>query len=101
MLNLYSLHQAELVFLFITYFLLSALIYAYLAAFTNLFYTKRREVECSYLEKRIKNNEATIGQRVSFFWNSLFGSIVTVQCYLSATVLTGFHYFIVGKYLGL
>lgn len=83
----------ELAVIFLTAFIIVAFMYAFLAAFTNIFYKKRRDVELSYIEQQIKSGEATVGQRVSLFWPSVFGSLVVPQCYIAAAVLTSVYWF--------
>lgn len=84
----------ELAVIFMTAFIVVAFIYAFLAAFTSLFYRKLPEVECSYVEKLIRSGKASIGQRVTLFWHSVFGSLVVLQCYIAAAVLTGIYWFV-------
>lgn len=87
--------STELLVIFATAFIIVAFVYAFLAAFTSLLYRKIPEAECSYVEKLIRSGKATFGQRVTLFWHSVFGSLVVLQCYLTAAALTGFYWFIV------
>ena len=86
--------STELVIIYVTAFIVVAFIYAFLAAFTSLFYRKVPEAECSYVEKLIRSGKATFGQRVTLFWHSVFGSLVVLQCYLAAAILTGIYWFV-------
>ncbi len=84
----------ELAVIFLTAFIIVAFIYAFLAAFTSIFYRKVPEAECSYVEKLIRSGKATFGQRVTLFWHSVFGSLVVLQCYLAAAALTGIYWLV-------
>ena len=86
--------STELVIIYVTAFIAVAFIYAFLAAFTSFFYRKMPEAECSYVEKLIRSGKATFGQRVTLFWHSVFGSLVVLQCYLAAAILTGIYWFV-------
>lgn len=86
--------STEIAIIFVTAFIVVALVYAFLAAFTSFFYRKMPEAECSYVEKLIRSGDATFGQRVTLFWHSVFGSLVVFQCYLAAAVLTGIYWFV-------
>jgi len=84
----------ELAVTFLTAFIIVAFCYAYMAAFTATFYKNKREVECSWVEKMIRSGKATFGQRVTLFWHSVFGSIVVLNCYIAAAVLTAIYWII-------
>lgn len=85
---------SELAVIFLTAFFFSAFIYAFLAAFTSIFYRKMPEVQCSYVEKLIRSGKATFGQRVTLFWHSVFASLVVSQCYIAAAVITGLYWLV-------
>lgn len=84
----------ELAVTYLTAFIIVAFCYAYIAAFTSSLYKNKREFECSYEEKMIRSGKATIGQRVTLFWHSVFGSIVVLNCYIAAAILTGIYWII-------
>lgn len=84
----------ELAVIFLTSFVVVAFCYAYLASFTGSFYKNKPEAECSHVEKMIRSGKATFGQRVSLFWQSVFGSIVVLNCYIAAAVLTAIYWII-------
>ncbi len=85
---------SELAVIFLTAFIVTAFGYAFLAAFTAIFYRNTPEVECSYVEKLIKSGKASFGQRVTLFWHSVFASLVVSQCYIAAAVLTGIYWLV-------
>ena len=85
---------SELAVIYLTAFIIVAFIYAFIAAFTSIFYRNTPEVQCSYVEKLIRSGTATFGQRVTLFWHSVFGSLVVLPCYLVAAVLTGIYWFV-------
>jgi len=84
----------EIAITYLTAFIVVAFCYACLAAFTASFYRNRREAECSYEERMIREGTATFGQRVTLFWHSVFGSIVVLNCYVAAAVLTAIYWII-------
>ena len=86
--------MTELAMIYLTAFIIVAFVYAFLAAFTSLFYKKKREAECSYVEKLIRTGKASFGQRVTLFWHSVFGSLVVLQCYIYAAVITAVYWFV-------
>ena len=85
---------SELAIIFLMAFIAAGFIYAFLAAFTSIFYRNMPEVECSYVEKLIRSGKATFGQRVTLFWHSVFASLVVSQCYIAAAVLTGLYWLV-------
>lgn len=90
--NLILRQSTELAVIFLTAFLVVAFLYAFLASFTSLLYRRKPEAECSYVEKMIRSGTATLGQRVTLFWHSVFGSLVVWQCYLIAAILTALYW---------
>ena len=86
--------STELAIIFVTAFIVVAFVYAFLAAFTSLFYRKMPEAECSYVEKLIRSGKANFGQRVTLFWHSVFGSLVVLQCYIAAAILTSLYWLV-------
>jgi ABC-type sugar transport system permease subunit len=84
----------ELAIIFLTAFVIVAFCYAYLVSFTRWFYKNQRDAELSHVEKLIKTGRATFGQRVTLFWESVFGSIVVLNCYVAAAVLTAIYWII-------
>ena len=91
--NLFVRQSTELAVVYLAVFLVVAFLYAFLASFTSLFYRRKPEPECSYIEKMIRSGKATLGQRVTLFWHSVFGSLVVWQCYIVAGVLTAIYWF--------
>lgn len=79
---------SQIAVIFLTAFIITAFVYAFLAAFTSIFYRKMPEAECSYIEKLIKTGKASFGQRVTLFWHSVFASLVVSQCYIAAAAIT-------------
>lgn len=84
-------HNMEFVVIFIFSFVLVAFGYAFLVAFTRLYYKNKRSSELSYVENQIKTGKASFGQRITLFWASVFSSLVVPYCYLLAAVLTGLY----------
>lgn len=84
----------ELAVIFLTAFVIVAFCYAYLASFTASFYKNKREAEYSHVEKMIRSGKATFGQRVNLFWQSVFGSIVVLNCYIAAAIFTAIYWII-------
>ena len=91
--DLFFRHSTELAVAYLTAFLVVAFLYAFLASFTPLFYRKKPEHECSYIERMIRSGQATLGQRGTLFWHSVFGSLAVWQCYIVAAGLTAIYWF--------
>jgi hypothetical protein len=83
---------SQLAVIFLTAFIVTAFVYAFLAAFTSIFYRNMPEAECSYTEKLIKSGKASFGQRVTLFWHSVFASLVVLKCYIAAAAITGVYW---------
>jgi len=66
-----------------------ALIYAFLAAFTSVFYKNKSLDQLSINEMDVLSGEATLFQRLSVFIINLFSSIVSPPVYILALVIGG------------
>jgi len=74
--------------LFVIIFIIVAIFYAGLAAFTTIFYKNKFIAHLSNLEIKILNNEATFGDRIKIFFANLFASYAAMPIYIIAALIT-------------
>jgi len=68
-------------------FIIVASIYAFLAAFTKIFYTNKPVENLSHLERNVLYDRASVGDRATLFITNLFSSFISPPVYILAIVL--------------
>ena len=79
--------------LFFVAFLISALLYSFLASWTRLLYRGKSWGQLSANELKVKQGTATIENRIDLFVRTFFLSLFTYQIYLVALLLGSIVYF--------
>ena len=78
----------KLSLVFVISFGVIAFIYAFLAAFSTIFYRGKSTVDLSHLEHKILNKTATLGDRIKTFFANLFASYASPPIYITSGLIT-------------
>ena len=83
-----------MIFHFLVWFIVVAVVYAIVASTTDVFYRNKPTFQLSFLELQILARKATIPQRLNVFFFNVFCSIFAPPVYILALLLGTVSYFV-------